>query len=223
MSYTSLSSDTNINLHNTDRPAEMGSENPINKTFTDGVVGGHLAIGIAPYENLSIRHELEYNITGKQSNNTKVTTFTEPFDYKTSMETQALMFNTYYDFENESKFTPYVGLGVGVARLSGKIKNTSLWDNSAVGLKPGADIHGNDGSYSDTAYNFALTLSAGTSYELTENLSLDVGARYFNYGKMKSSKSLADNRWLTSPMTFNNESKTTVDGFDISLGVRYEF
>lgn len=140
MSYTSLSSDTNINLHNTDRPAEMGSENPINKTFTDGVVGGHLAIGIAPYENLSIRHELEYNITGKQSNNTKVTTFTEPFDYKTSMETQALMFNTYYDFENESKFTPYVGLGVGVARLSGKIKNTSLWDNSAVGLKPGADI-----------------------------------------------------------------------------------
>lgn len=133
------------------------------------------------------------------------------------------MLNTYYDFKNESKFTPYIGLGFGVARLSGKVKNTTLWENGRTGQASGVDIHSDDKTVSDSDYNFAFSLGAGASYELAENWSLDAGARYFNYGTMKKSKASTDNRWLSSPMTFDCDSKSKVDGFDLSFGVRYTF
>ncbi len=71
------------------------------------------------------------------------------------MTSVAYMANIYYDVENESAVTPYVGLGVGVARVT---------FDSAV-------------SDEDTA--FALQLIAGVSFPISKSVSIIVDLHIF--------------------------------------------
>ncbi|MGL9733195.1 MAG: P44/Msp2 family outer membrane protein [Wolbachia sp.] len=72
--------------------------------------------------------------------------------------------NVYYDVEIEDMpITPYVGIGVGTAYLSNPLKNF-------VGDKK----HG---------FSFAYQAKAGVSYDVTPEIKLYAGARYFgSYG-----------------------------------------
>jgi opacity protein-like surface antigen len=61
------------------------------------------------------------------------------------------MANAYYDFKNDSQFTPFVGFGLGVA----DIKNAT--DNE-----------------------FAYTVNAGAKYNIDKNVYIGVKAAYTN-------------------------------------------
>lgn len=68
------------------------------------------------------------------------------------------MANGYYDFSNTTTVTPYVGGGLGVARIDGSSDELGWDDNDTV---------------------FAYQFMAGVNFALTKQISLDVEYRYF--------------------------------------------
>jgi opacity protein-like surface antigen len=69
-----------------------------------------------------------------------------------SMSTLTVLGNLYYDFDNESAFTPYIGAGAGY----GWVKNTPTGNENGL----------------------AVGLTAGVAVGLTDNIDLDVGYRF---------------------------------------------
>jgi opacity protein-like surface antigen len=72
----------------------------------------------------------------------------------------SFMFNGYYDFENGSPLTPYLGAGLGLA---------------TVRAEDAYDFFNEDAD--DTA--FAYQFIAGLGYQMTPNILLDISYRYF--------------------------------------------
>lgn len=73
----------------------------------------------------------------------------------------AALVNAYYDFKNTSRFTPYIGAGIGAAH--GKIELTG----------PGGSADEDDNA-------FAWQGIAGVTYNLTNNVDLTTDYRYFD-------------------------------------------
>ncbi len=152
-------------------------------------VGGiRLAYGvIVPMADNNLRAELEYGYNGKVKIN-------EDGDFS-EMKSQTLMANAYFDFNTGSNWTPYVGAGIGYARL----KNTLGYT-------------GNEGySISKSKGNFAWNVSVGTTYAIDKNLALDVSYRFADYGK------------VTHKFEDQTEGKVKQRANEFSLGVRYSF
>ena len=75
----------------------------------------------------------------------------------------ALMVNGFYDIQTGTAFTPYVGLGVGYARVS----------------TDGITATGAGATISDDDNKFAYQAIAGLAYQLTPEVSLTADYRYF--------------------------------------------
>jgi len=99
-----------------------------------------------------LRTELEYYNHG--SVKMKHTDSNATFSTGTT-EIQTLQFNLFYDFHNSTIFIPYVGAGVGKARLK---------------------------SGSASKDNFSYSLFAGSAVKLTETILLDFTYRVNNFG-----------------------------------------
>lgn len=120
------------------------------------------------------------------------------------------MFNAYLDLGNWFGLTPYVGAGVGASyvRSSGAINYFKTSDGTpyAPDLSPEdgyplvwVDKYSGDIFYpkpnipfaqqywdrnrAKSSWKFAWSLMAGASYDVTENLKLDIGYRFLNSGK----------------------------------------
>jgi opacity protein-like surface antigen len=78
-----------------------------------------------------------------------------------------LMANAYVDLGTYAGFTPYVGAGIGGAKVSWDGLRNSI--DGVVTEHPGTD-----------EWRFAWSLMAGASYCLTSNLLIDAGYRYTN-------------------------------------------
>jgi len=74
------------------------------------------------------------------------------------------LLNGYYDFNNTSPFTPYIGGGVGVAKV--EINDVSI---------PGSGFS----NINDDHTVFAYQLGVGVAYAINESFSFDVKYRYF--------------------------------------------
>lgn len=70
-----------------------------------------------------------------------------------SLSTTAVMGNAYFDWANDTMFTPYIGAGVGYG-----------WVDGVGGVADDSGI--------------ALGLAAGVSADLTSNIAIDVGYRF---------------------------------------------
>ena len=148
----------------------------------DNVLGGAVAFGAEHKTSVgTVRTEVEYN----RNQDTEKKLFSGLA--KAEVESQSLMFNAYYDIDTNSKFTPYVGAGVGYAKIKGKLKSPVLSDDM-----------------SDT--NFAWQVGAGVGYELTENVTMDAGYRYADYGDFSE-----------------YDSKLDVSAHEFYVGARYTF
>ncbi len=96
--------------------------------------------------------------------------------------------NGYVDIGTWYGVTPFVGAGVGVAqnRLSGLTDNGFTYTPS-VFTNGGAPT---GGYFSDgTKTSFAWALMAGLDFNVTENLKLELGYRFLDYGKLASGAS----------------------------------
>jgi opacity protein-like surface antigen len=80
-----------------------------------------------------------------------------------SVQTWALMANAWWDIKNDSRFTPYIGGGIGYA--ISKFHGGAVYD-------------GVDG-------NFAWQLGVGVDVDVSEETSLGLGYRYFDAGNVE--------------------------------------
>lgn len=120
------------------------------------------------------------------------------------------LFNAYADLGTWGNVTPFIGAGIGFAR---------------IGIHSMRDI-GTDGTnvtlaYADSGYswNIAYALHAGLAYEVTKNLSIEFAYRYTYLGDGISGTLIAyDGSGTTPPMQFRG-----IDSHDLKLGIRYQF
>lgn len=123
----------------------------------DNVFGASVAIGSkVETQNGAVRVELEYNKNEDAEKTYPGGTL--------KIDSQSLMVNAYYDINTGTKFTPYLGAGIGYAKVKGKANISAL----------------GSGSIDDN--NFAWQIGAGVGYAVNENVSIDAGYRYVDNG-----------------------------------------
>lgn len=173
--------------------------------------GFNLAVGAETKlcNNDGVRVELEYNYR-KPTVKSMFTPYHDSGDSilyadKVKVSHDSMMVNAYYDFNTNTKFTPYVGGGIGVARLKANGKE-------AIAANVGkTDFYGVDG-LSRSKNNFAWNVGAGVGYQVNENVTIDAGYRYVDNGSISV--------WsLDGANKLEAESKS----HEFLLGVRYEF
>lgn len=110
----------------------------------------------------NVRAELEY---GYRSSDNDV----EMDDSLSSLEIgmKTFLLNAYYDFANDSIFTPYVGAGVGYTRMSAKFFDSD------------------EGAMTEAKTNFSYAANVGVGIKIDTKTTLDIGYRYLNAGHFK--------------------------------------
>ncbi len=167
-------------------------------SLDDELIGGALAVGydFSHLLNLNLRAELEFTMFGDFEDRSNPGKYNLNGDVSLSV----LFLNLYYDFENKTKFTPYVSAGAGIAfvGMEGTAKDTvtTLLDKNTQG-------------------NFAWNVGTGLAFDLTDGISFDLGYRYAQYGDGESEVSKLHD--LVSLSAKN------IDMHQIALGVRLTF
>ncbi|WP_424244680.1 opacity protein-like surface antigen [Elusimicrobium posterum] len=176
------------------------------KGLSDAVIGLKLAAGLSadvPAIKGALRLEAEYGANGKADMAGEymhnISGFQIPTDFLLSTKTQTVFINLYYDIKTNSDYTPYIGVGAGYAHLDifGHIENQ--YDSSSV-------------SY--TKENLGWNISAGFGYKMSENVTLDLGYRYTNYGKFSKHEEMG---------TYTSNSSYKFDSHELGIGLRYSF
>lgn len=195
-------------------PTQAGTEVTRNfQSYDDSkrVWGTSFAAGVSyGLEGGAIRTELEWQRnTAARMNNTTARYYGErdAWTSKTKIKTHAYMLNAYYDFDTCTKFTPYVGAGIGLAKT--KIARHGEYD--------GPFMEGGEGTVKHTG--IAWQIGAGIAYALNDNVSVDVGYRYIDYGKFKDS-SLQD--FGPAEVGLSRTSYETTAN-ELYAGLRYSF
>ncbi len=137
----------------------------------DNGIGVYTALGYA-FDN-NVRGELEFSYRDNDirhwaGDGLGFSGF--PTQLDGGVRSQSFLANVLYDFNNTSRVTPYVGVGVGGSRMRFEFN----------GLNGGAVGGPLSVAVDDTSYKLAYQGIAGLAFELAENLSLDLSYRYFS-------------------------------------------
>ena len=149
------------------KSVSLGSE-------TEPRAGGALAIGydFAPKFDVPVRAELEYGAYGNVS---RIKNVEHGASFKSTAGLQTLLANVYWDIAEWNGFTPYVGVGAGVAFVKTEGK-----------FRVPADVAQHDpeltAPWSDTDTVFAGQAGLGVSYAFSESVSADLGYRFLMTG-----------------------------------------
>lgn len=115
------------------------------------------AVGTKLFDN--VRGEIE--LSGASRDLTGATEGDAEFDVTGSVTTAYLLGNLWFDFDNGSGFTPYVGGGLGLGYIHAEADTTE-----------GVAALDADG------YGFAYQLGAGVKFDVASNVALDLGYRF---------------------------------------------
>ena len=161
-----------------------------------------LAVG---YDFNPVRAELEYAYRAKKE------FFNETEEYgdlsgslKGKLGVETLFLNGYYDIHNSSSITPYVGLGLGLAKLSYE---------AALDIKAGGSSLYWE-RLSGTKTKFAWNIGAGAAWQLSDLLSLDLGYRYADFGKFTVE---------SGPGFYLDNFDVKSSAHEVLLGLRFSF
>ncbi|MBL8587469.1 MAG: porin family protein, partial [Methylobacteriaceae bacterium] len=141
--------------------------------------------------------------------------------YRGSVSSIVAMINGYVDLGTWHGVTPYVGVGVGLARntISG-LTDQGFSYNSLNGVGSPTGGFWTDGHKT----NFAWALMAGLGYSVSSNLKLELGYRYMNLGKMTSGASRCFNGTGAgggfAPCSIKI-STGSIDSHDVRIGMRW--
>lgn len=164
-------------------------------------LGGALAVGMDfwPQQMLPLRLELEYALRGNSEKNwTDNGRFTR--EIKGVWNNSTLFANVFWDFHNDTQFTPYIGGGLGLAF------NYTGYDATLTnGEKVSAD---------DRFTNFAWNVGAGFSYDVNEMVAIDASYRFVGLGYNEISKTVNGVSMEIGNEPYNNE---------FMVGLRFNF
>ena len=130
-----------------------------------------VAAGYAWSNGLALEAELTYRRNGLDN----IALLGMDLDLDGDQESAAALANAYYRLNNASNWTPYAGLGIGVARVT---------------LDADAE---NGGTFKDSETGFAYQAMAGVDYALTPQLDLGIEYRYFATEELELSDTQAGN------------------------------
>ncbi|EKT0593760.1 porin family protein [Morganella morganii] len=170
-----------------------------------GVFGGGFAAGYDFYDQykLPIRFEVDMTFRGKGSSDGSVAYDIDGkqgvSNINNDVRMNTYMLNGYYDFHNESAFTPYVSASIGLANL--KLENKTYEGDDSDQI-------------SNSANNFAWGLGAGLKYDINTNLAVDFSYKYINAGKVDASRTDEGFSYTSKLKSYSN---------DIMMGVIYKF
>ena len=111
------------------------------------------------------------------------------------------MLNGYFDFENKTKFTPFVGAGIGYNHV--KNDGTARYGGSTTV------------TYDDTDTVLAYQLTAGVAWEVTDAFVLDLSYRYLSADDIEVAG--------TSNWGFTVEDKIDYENHSYQIGFRWYF
>ena len=143
--------------------------------------------------NQPVRTELEYATFTKA----ETSPLRYPTEYyKQSHQVRTLFMNVYYDINTNTKFTPYIGAGLG----AGFVKTKGFSYSEPIDSKYVTKV----------AWNVGI----GVGYQLADNLTLDVSYRFTDLGRVK-----------TKAVGWFEEQMLTKDLYqhNIGIGVRIGF
>ncbi len=163
------------------------------ESYSQSTAGGGVFVGYDFYRqsDIPLRTEIEYAFRG----NIYKDDSGAGYNSETFYNMQTLLVNFYYDFYNESSFTPYVGGGIGAGFMTG-------------GYKVDSFIYSADGSMDDTV--LAWNVGGGVGYAITDRITADLGYRYMSYSSSYNDSS-------------DQDFETSTSGHEVSLGVRFNF
>jgi opacity protein-like surface antigen len=135
-----------------------------------------------------------------------------PDNYSGSKSEWVFLGNVYADLGTWWCLTPYVGAGIGAAKVN-IIGFRDDGYNNVNGLSVST-------YYADDAskWNFAWALHAGVTYKVTQSMSIDLGYRYLDMGSGTTGGGHTFDNFIVSsrPFTFNH-----ITSHDLKLGVRW--
>ena len=178
---------------NISRPSSALSD----ESYSQFTLGGALALGYDfwPQQMLPLRAEIEFAMRGN-SEKTWSDGGVNVRDVKGTWNNSTLFANLFWDFHNDSAFTPYIGAGLGLA-----FNYTGYDFTTNSGDKFSAD---------DRFTNFAWNVGAGVAYNFNENFAVDLGYRFMMMGY--NEVSIGGSNISNQP--YNNE---------FMLGLRFTF
>ncbi|MEM6617504.1 MAG: outer membrane protein [Pseudomonadota bacterium] len=118
------------------------------------------------------------------------------------------MANAYVDVAHWHGLTPYVGAGIGIAYIDVTDYEGETWDGTSF---VATSFDDND------QVNFAASLMAGFSYDITEFLKVDAGYRYTYLGDIETGTNPLD----TGPTSEAVVEWESMDMHEARLGIRY--
>ena len=169
--------------------------------YSQFTLGGALALGYDfwPQQMVPLRLEVEFALRGnsekKWDNNGTILN-----SIKGVWNNSTLFANLFWDFHNDSNFTPYIGAGLGMAF------NYTGYDFETK--------HGEHYSLDDRFTNFAWNAGAGISYSFNELLSVDASYRFVGLGYNEISNTYNGVKYEIGNEPYNNE---------FMLGLRFSF
>ncbi len=136
--------------------------------------GGHTSPWALPGSNEAL-----------SSKNNEVSVLDPPSERISDFNAHQFFLNAYYDLLNATRWTPYLGAGVGFARTSldysNRFSRRTLAQGYPSGKPPAAagTLSFWDDQISDTSFGFQLL--AGLDYELTEKVSIGMKGRWASF------------------------------------------
>ena len=116
------------------------------------------------------------------------------------------MLNGYVDLGTYVGITPYLGAGIGVVRSKRSLSASYLTEN-------GDDTDDFVVSDSKAQYSLAYTLNAGLAYQLSKNVSVDLGYQYF---------SAPEAEYVTAESLNSYPIRKGISNHQVKLGLRYD-
>ena len=211
----------NVKTHILYRQKSAGgsAEGTYDEDHKDSVWGLRLAAGAStPVTYGKLRTELEFgwNDDAKDSHNSsfKGPSTPTPYSYKleNKLSVYSAMINVYYDIDTGTNFTPYIGAGLGMAHLKNKLTVSASSGSVSLAL-----------SDKEEENHFAWNLGLGMNYALTDNVSLDLGYRYTNYGRIQKARHQSMAAYNSNIGTLGAIGKVKVESHEALLGLRYAF
>ena len=135
-------------------------------------------------------------------------------NYSGSKSEWMFLANAYVDLGTWWCVTPYLGAGIGGARINIIGFRDDGFSYSPSGVLTNSTTYAADAS----KFNFAWALHAGLTYKVTQSMSIDLGYRYLDMGSGTTGATRAfDGSFVNGgPFTFNH-----ITSHDLKLGVRW--
>lgn len=188
--YGGINFDTSIDADGT----ASGTTSSLDLEFDNGFTFG---LGVGSQITPNYRVEVELLFADQDTDALSFSGSGPAADVTGDLTTTAVFANGFYDFANDTRFTPYLGAGIGVARVE-----QDVFFGTA------------GGRLNDQDTVFGAQLIAGVSYEVTERVSLTGDVRYRRLFDVDS-----DTIEGTNMGAFSGDLETVA----VNIGVRISF